>query len=99
MIRQMYDEQARAGPGGDVQKQFENDMESTMEFLRAGRLHGVGCTGTQGRADLLMTKIDPQELLIRYNPLHDMSPEERVHATARRVGLESPEKYSKQENE
>ncbi|RSH93627.1 hypothetical protein EHS25_006273 [Saitozyma podzolica] len=30
------------------------------------------------------------ELLKRYNPLHDMTEEERVHATARRVGLDTP---------
>ncbi|KAJ3485039.1 hypothetical protein NLI96_g5238 [Meripilus lineatus] len=29
-------------------------------------------------------------LLERYNPLHDMSVEERVKATARRVGLDMP---------
>ncbi|EJU04483.1 hypothetical protein DACRYDRAFT_105542 [Dacryopinax primogenitus] len=31
-----------------------------------------------------------EELLVRYNPLHDMTPEERVKATARRVGLDVP---------
>jgi ATP synthase assembly factor FMC1 len=31
-----------------------------------------------------------QALLERYNPLHDMSPEERRAATARRVGLSMP---------
>ncbi|EPT02858.1 hypothetical protein FOMPIDRAFT_55139 [Fomitopsis schrenkii] len=31
-------------------------------------------------------------LLERYNPLHDMSTEERVKATARRVGLDMPVK-------
>ncbi|PAV20675.1 complex 1 LYR [Pyrrhoderma noxium] len=30
------------------------------------------------------------ELLDRYNPLRDMTQEERVHATARRVGLDTP---------
>ncbi|GJE84596.1 LYR motif-containing protein [Phanerochaete sordida] len=29
-------------------------------------------------------------LLDRYNPLHDLSPEERIKATARRVGLDMP---------
>ena len=33
-----------------------------------------------------------QVLLERYNPLHDMSTEERVKATARRVGLDMPVK-------
>ncbi|GMK54920.1 hypothetical protein CspeluHIS016_0115060 [Cutaneotrichosporon spelunceum] len=33
------------------------------------------------------------ELLKRYNPTHGMSQEERVKATARRVGLDSPVAY------
>ncbi|TDL29332.1 hypothetical protein BD410DRAFT_779718 [Rickenella mellea] len=31
-----------------------------------------------------------KDLLERYNPTHDMSTEERVKATARRVGLDMP---------
>ncbi|KAI0092831.1 hypothetical protein BDY19DRAFT_903575 [Irpex rosettiformis] len=31
-----------------------------------------------------------KELLERYNPLHDLTPEERIKATARRVGLDVP---------
>ncbi|KLT40402.1 hypothetical protein CC85DRAFT_287504 [Cutaneotrichosporon oleaginosum] len=33
------------------------------------------------------------ELLKRYNPTHSMSQEERVKATARRVGLDAPSEY------
>ncbi|BEI86666.1 hypothetical protein CcaverHIS002_0700120 [Cutaneotrichosporon cavernicola] len=33
------------------------------------------------------------ELLKRYNPTHGMTQEERVKATARRVGLNSPVEY------
>ncbi|KAL7424863.1 hypothetical protein Q5752_000548 [Cryptotrichosporon argae] len=33
------------------------------------------------------------ELLKRYNPTADMTTEERVHATARRVGLDTPIGY------
>lgn len=32
-------------------------------------------------------------LLLRYNPLHDQTEQERVKATARRVGLEVPKEY------
>ena len=35
-----------------------------------------------------------QELLLRYNPLHDMTGEERVNASARRVGLQHPKEYT-----
>ncbi|EMD41030.1 hypothetical protein CERSUDRAFT_131508 [Gelatoporia subvermispora B] len=31
-----------------------------------------------------------KELLDRYNPLHDLTTEERIKATARRVGLDMP---------
>ncbi|PCH41388.1 hypothetical protein WOLCODRAFT_143540 [Wolfiporia cocos MD-104 SS10] len=31
-----------------------------------------------------------KELLDRYNPLHDLTTEERIRATARRVGLNMP---------
>jgi ATP synthase assembly factor FMC1, mitochondrial len=31
-----------------------------------------------------------QALLDRYNPLHDLTAEERIRATARRVGLDMP---------
>lgn len=34
-----------------------------------------------------------QELLVRYNPLHDQTEAERVKATARRVGLDVPVEY------
>ncbi|EIW72322.1 hypothetical protein M231_03826 [Tremella mesenterica] len=33
------------------------------------------------------------ELLKRYNPLHDMTEEEKIRATARRVGLNTPKEY------
>ncbi|KAK1923866.1 hypothetical protein DB88DRAFT_511387 [Papiliotrema laurentii] len=35
------------------------------------------------------------ELLKRYNPIADMTEEERIHATARRVGLDTPQEYKK----
>jgi hypothetical protein len=34
-----------------------------------------------------------QELLERYSPLHDLTEEERIRVTARRVGLDTPIKY------
>jgi hypothetical protein len=34
-----------------------------------------------------------QELLKRYNPIADMSEEEKIHATARRVGMDTPLEY------
>lgn len=36
------------------------------------------------------------ELLRRYNPLHDMTDEEKIKATARRVGLNTPVEYDKE---
>lgn len=39
------------------------------------------------------TELICQDLLKRYNPLHDMSDDERIRATARRVGLDAPTEY------
>lgn len=45
--------------------------------------------------NLLLTHLlpHPQELLARYSPLHDLTEQERVKATARRVGLDVPQLY------
>lgn len=36
-----------------------------------------------------------QALLDRYNPLIDLTAEERIEATARRVGLDMPETFTR----
>lgn len=43
--------------------------------------------------DQIQLADEVQELVKRYNPAHDMTTEERVRATARRVGLDSPIGY------
>ncbi|EJT52022.1 hypothetical protein A1Q2_03209 [Trichosporon asahii var. asahii CBS 8904] len=43
--------------------------------------------------DFLKAKRIHHELVKRYNPTHDMTQEERVAATARRVGLDKPEEF------
>ncbi|KAK7695656.1 hypothetical protein QCA50_000292 [Cerrena zonata] len=40
-----------------------------------------------------------KELLDRYNPLHDLTVEERIKATARRVGLDMPVSASESKDE
>jgi hypothetical protein len=40
---------------------------------------------------------DKQELLKRYTPLADMTESEKIHASARKVGLETPIKYKRPE--
>jgi hypothetical protein len=39
---------------------------------------------------ILSTILSEQVLLQRYSPLHDMTTQERIKATARRVGLNTP---------
>lgn len=70
------------------------------EFVKAQRTYNVRSTAflRYGTLDNLLHFTDiliffPQDLLIRYNPLHDMTAEERVKATTRRVGLEQPAEY------
>jgi len=38
-----------------------------------------------------------QDLLKRYTPLADMTESEKIHASARKVGLETPIKYKRPE--
>ncbi|WWC93133.1 uncharacterized protein L201_008100 [Kwoniella dendrophila CBS 6074] len=45
--------------------------------------------------DFLRSSRIHAELLQRYNPIHGMSEEERIKATARRVGLDTPIEFKK----
>ncbi|EDR12386.1 uncharacterized protein LACBIDRAFT_311736 [Laccaria bicolor S238N-H82] len=44
---------------------------------------------------LLRSQREHKRLLERYNPLFDLTAEERIHATARRVGLDMPVLHKK----
>lgn len=44
----------------------------------------------QNMVEFLKASRNHKDLLKRYNPLSDQTPEERVKATARRVGLDVP---------
>ena len=78
-------EQCRTGGAAE---QFDHDMQNALTFLHSQRMHKVRLTthhiSTPPQA------IYFQELLERYNPLHDLTAEERIKATARRVGLDMP---------
>lgn len=71
----------------EEQSQFDRDMENVVTFMRSQRMHRVRRLMTLRQK---LTHTPRQTLLERYNPLHDMSVEERVKATARRVGLDMP---------
>lgn len=47
----------------------------------------------QERVLTIHTHAPRQELVDRYNPTHDMTQDERVKATANRVGLNTPLEY------
>lgn len=55
----------------------------------------MDCGIASGIAALNVPLLILQELLKRYNPIADMTEEERIHATARRVGLDTPQEYKK----
>ena len=67
---------------------FERNIGNLVTLLRSQRMHKVRNHILLSRpfADGCYCKL----LLERYNPLHDLSTEERVKATARRVGLDMP---------
>lgn len=78
-------EQPRDGPNATAQSR---EIENAVAFLRHQRKHKV-CGFFIARPVVL--KWPMQELLDRYNPLIDLTAEERIEATARRVGLDMPE--------
>ncbi|KAL1409456.1 hypothetical protein Q8F55_003439 [Vanrija albida] len=55
-------------------------------------------TLTEAR-DFLRSSRIYDELIKRYNPTHGMSQDERVHASARRVGLDTPLEFKKEEGD
>ena len=59
--------------------------------MRSQRMHKVSINVQSLTLSLIHCWLKPsKELLDRYNPLHDLSTEQRVKATARRVGLDIP---------
>lgn len=78
-------------------------LMETRDFMRASRIHSVrshhlSCLVAEPRLDEAYgTRADRQELLKRYTPLADMTESEKIHASARKVGLETPIKYKRPE--
>ena len=70
---------------------FDHDLENAVTFLRSQRMYKVRIRAPE-HVVVPEAVSTMQVLLERYNPLHDMSTEERVKATARRVGLDMPVK-------
>lgn len=81
-------------------KDIDRALLEARDFLKAKRIHHVSsrkCSSRICDRRLLLSfftrTLTKQELVKRYNPTHDMTQEERVAATARRVGLDKPEEF------
>jgi ATP synthase assembly factor FMC1 len=79
-------------------------LTETRDFMRASRIHSVSLHQSHRHGGPLVGNwtrwlTDPQELLKRYTPLADMSESEKIHASARKVGLETPIKYKRPDSE
>ena len=62
-----------------------------MHWHSCARNEHTRCVTYTGRSvGFTQLTWDMQELLDRYNPLVDLTAEERIEATARRVGLNMP---------
>ena len=66
--------------------EFEYDMKNVMTFVQSQRMYKVRYLSWRWAP--LLTFL--QTLLERYNPLVDLTAEEHIEATARRVGLNMP---------
>ncbi|KAF8520132.1 hypothetical protein JB92DRAFT_2896299 [Gautieria morchelliformis] len=61
--------------------------------LRASLLQRMVLRDVENTVAFLRADRNYKALLERYSPLHDLSEEERIKATARRVGLNTPMEY------
>ena len=79
----------RDGPDATA---LSREVENAVAFLKHQRKHKVSGFLRVTWSVVLKGIIGiTQELLERYNPLIDLTAEERIEATARRVGLNMPE--------
>ena len=81
-------EQPRNGPNAIA---LSCEVENAVKFLRHQREYKVGGPPVTTMLAVLKGLWTMQSLLERYNPLIDLTAEERIEATARRVGLDMPE--------
>lgn len=86
-FRKLFEQSCKAT--GKAKEELEVNLQNAVTFMRSQHMHKVGlalaCAVASWSLDLLV-----QVLLDRYNPLHDLTTEERIKATARRVGLDMP---------
>ncbi|KAJ9104672.1 hypothetical protein QFC21_002170 [Naganishia friedmannii] len=78
MLRDLYEKQATV----------VGDLKQTLDATSTGFARDK-----MEMKEFVKAQRTYNELLVRYNPLHDMTPEERIKATARRVGLDKPVEY------
>ncbi|KAE8234848.1 hypothetical protein CF326_g94 [Tilletia indica] len=94
---------SRTTPPSFLQSPVLPFIRQSLRSAEAGTDSGVqGRTRLRDLADVelfMRSKRIHGDLLIRYNPTHGMSEQERVRATARRVGLDVPVEYDPSDSE
>lgn len=81
---------------GETAETISREARNLVVFLQAQREYDVSRTTIKIESPIYILPLI-QELLKRYNPLHDLSPEDHRLATAHRVGLNMPKDFSGQE--
>lgn len=77
---------------GETPETVSRETENLLVFLKAQREYGVSNLGPELFV-ITEIEVNAQELLARYNPLHDLSADDHRKATAHRVGLDMPKEY------
>ncbi|EOR00704.1 hypothetical protein E3P92_04007 [Wallemia ichthyophaga] len=85
LYRNLLREFSRSTPPGERNGQ----IFAHLRTLFASASHSK--EDMESMVDFLRASRQHKELLKRYNPLSDQTPQERVEATARRVGLAVPQ--------
>ncbi|KAI0699400.1 hypothetical protein BC835DRAFT_1267844 [Cytidiella melzeri] len=71
-------------------KVISSNIRALFEKQREGEERERFLYDMQNFKTFMQSQRIHKELLERYNPLHDLNTEERIKATARRVGLDMP---------
>ncbi|CAL1702302.1 unnamed protein product [Somion occarium] len=90
IVREVY--KASVHPRSTRSKVISSNFRAIFEQCRQGDEQAHLSHDLQNALTFMHSQRIHKELLERYNPLHDLTVEERIKATARRVGLDMPVK-------
>ncbi|KAF9500151.1 hypothetical protein BDN71DRAFT_1440715 [Pleurotus eryngii] len=79
---------------GKVNPELKSSFRSILDKYRTTKDTAVLDRDLENAVTFMRAKREHKRLLDRYNPLHDLTEEERIEATAHRVGFNMPKTHT-----